>query len=65
MVLDGTPFLGPVFLWAATTIGGLVVALLFSVGAKTEREKKDWTYAFLTFFVLAMVLSPFGGIVHP
>ena len=65
MVLDGTPFLYPSFLWGATTIGGLVVAMYLSMSAKTDEERRGWTFAFLLLFVLALFSSPFLGLIRP
>ena len=64
MVLDGTPFLGPLFVWSATTIGGLVVAFYLSVSSKTPRERDDWSRTFLLFLVISLTISPFVGLVH-
>jgi len=54
-------FLYPAFLWGATTIGGLVVAMILSQTSDPE-EHKAWTFAFMAFFLMMVVLSPFGPV---
>jgi len=52
-------YLYPAFLWGATAVGGLTVALLLSI-TPDEEERKAWTFSFLVFFLMMVIMSPFG-----